>query len=88
MIQVWMNGGIYLSRSGVFYLSAIGYYSYIKNYRRDEGSAFMENVYLAGAEAPEWVDGPGASDKKFDPNEKWRVGCQPYLSYFVKKIVM
>ena len=44
------------------------YYSYIKNYQRDEGSAFMENVYLAGTEAPEWVDGPGASDENFDPN--------------------
>jgi hypothetical protein len=24
------------------------YYSYIKNYQRDDGKAFMENVYNAG----------------------------------------
>ena len=26
------------------------YYSYIKNYRRDDGAAFMDNVYNPGVE--------------------------------------
>ncbi len=33
------------------------YYSYIRNYQRDDGSAFMENVYdpsVAEAEAEAW----------------------------------
>jgi hypothetical protein len=34
------------------------YYSYIKNYQRDDGKAFMDNVYNAGKEekAANWVD--------------------------------
>jgi hypothetical protein len=29
------------------------YYSYIKNYQRDDGKAFMENVYNAGKDEKE-----------------------------------
>lgn len=39
------------------------YYSYIKNYQRDDGSAFMENVYNA-SKSPE-LDGEG---ENFTPN--------------------
>ncbi len=44
------------------------YYSYIKNYQRDEGSAFMENVYMSGGVVPEKADEPEGLDGKFDPN--------------------
>ena len=29
----------------IFYMILERYYSYIKNYKRDDGSSFMENVY-------------------------------------------
>jgi len=28
------------------------YYSYIKNYQRDDGKAFMENVYITSQDKP------------------------------------
>jgi len=31
------------------------YYSYIKNYQRDDGSAFMENVYNPSAKEPDKI---------------------------------
>jgi hypothetical protein len=40
------------------------YYSYIKNYQRDDGSAFMENVYNASKNRR--IEG---CDEKSGPNE-------------------
>jgi len=40
------------------------YYSYIKNYQRDDGKAFMENVYN------------GAKDEKSDEKEEKVVNCE------------
>ena len=40
------------------------YYSYIKNYQRDDGSAFMENVY-----APSNNRKTERCDEKSGPNE-------------------
>jgi integrase len=44
------------------------YYSYIKNYKRDDGSAFMENVYLPSLELGEDVPNAGKESKNFTPN--------------------
>lgn len=44
------------------------YYSYIKNYKRDDGSAFMENVYLPLLELGEDVPNAGKKSKNFTPN--------------------
>jgi len=35
------------------------YYPYIKNYQRDEGKAFMENVYNAGKDTPSDITDKG-----------------------------
>jgi integrase len=44
------------------------YYSYIKNYQRDDGSAFMENVYSPVKQKSEKVSDPKGGHEKFTPN--------------------
>jgi integrase len=44
------------------------YYSYIKNYQRADGSAFMEKVYNACAEPNESPQGEKSTGKTFTPN--------------------
>ncbi len=44
------------------------YYSYIKNYQRDDGSAFMENVYQPSLESGENFPNAGKKGKNFTPN--------------------
>ena len=44
------------------------YYSHIKNYQRNDGSAFMEKVYGSVAEPSEVVLGQ-VKGSKSDPNE-------------------
>ena len=48
------------------------YYSYIKNYERDEGSAFMERVYSPAAEksTPDKVQAPAKGDPKGTQKER------------------
>ena len=44
------------------------YYSYIKNYQRKDGSAFMENVYQPSLESSEKVQNTGNKTENFTPN--------------------
>jgi hypothetical protein len=44
------------------------YYSYIKNYQRADGSAFMEKVYNACAEPIGSQPGEKSTGKTFTPN--------------------
>jgi integrase len=44
------------------------YYSYIKNYQRDDGSAFMENVYLQSLGSGRNVPKSGKKSENFTPN--------------------
>ncbi len=44
------------------------YYSYIKNYQRDDGSAFMENVYQPALESGENASNAGKKSRNFTPN--------------------
>ena len=48
------------------------YYSYIKNYERDEGSAFMERVYNPAAEksTPDKIKAPAKGDPKGTQKER------------------
>ena len=44
------------------------YYSYIKNYQRDDGSAFMENVYQPSLDSTEEVSEDIKKSEKLIPN--------------------
>ena len=44
------------------------YYSYIKNYQRDDGSAFMENVYNPSVKQDEETSNEGKKSENFTPN--------------------
>ena len=44
------------------------YYSYIKNYQRDDGSAFMENVYNPSLKQDEKTSDEGKKSENFTPN--------------------
>jgi integrase len=44
------------------------YYSYIKNYKRDDGSAFMENVYEPSRKRSEKPSEKGEVQENFTPN--------------------
>ncbi len=44
------------------------YYSYIKNYQRDEGSAFMENVYYPSVKENDETSDEDEKSENFTPN--------------------
>ena len=44
------------------------YYSYIKNYERDDGLAFMEKVYGPSQNHQEQEEGEGGTAKNLTPN--------------------
>jgi len=44
------------------------YYSYIKNYQRDDGKAFMENVYQPSIKSTDEVSRTGKKYRNFTPN--------------------
>jgi hypothetical protein len=50
------------------------YYSYIKNYQRDDGSAFMDNVYNPSVKQDDETPDEGKKSENFTPilhqNEK------------------
>ena len=44
------------------------YYSYIKNYQRDDGSAFMDNVYNPSVKGDDEMPGEDKKSENFTPN--------------------
>ena len=65
------------------------YYCHIKNYQRDDGTAFMENVYGPSVGEPrEDVASEFPSEKfytNFTPNEKRTIVGQSQPSVFIDK---
>ena len=44
------------------------YYSYIKNYQRDDGSAFIDNVYNPSVKGDDEMPGEDKKSEYFTPN--------------------
>lgn len=44
------------------------YYSYIKNYQRDDGSAFMDNVYNPSVKDADKIPDENKKNENFTPN--------------------
>ena len=50
------------------------YYSYIKNYQRNDGSAFMDNVYNPSIKQDDEMPGEDEKSENFTPKWKKEIG--------------